>query len=85
MYRGMVSVMTLFFTKEHLRTLAEQVSPWEELVTSDLSGRVKLLLTGDIFAGRDDHDVRGRNSAGMLTKRKWEKRRGRTIDTCTCT
>ena len=81
----MVPVMTSFFTKEQLRTLAEAVSPGEELVTSDLSRCFKLLLPDHVLPGRDDNDVRGRNSASMLPNRKWyERRKERGIDTCTC-
>ena len=67
------SVMPLFFTKEEFGTLAEAVSPWEELVASDLGGRVKLLLTCDVLAGRDDNDMRGRDRTSMLANRKQEK------------
>ena len=32
-----------------------------------------MLLAGDILAGRDDNDVRGRDRTGMLANRKREK------------
>ena len=59
----------MLFTKEEFRTLAKPVSPWEELVASDLGGCVKQLLTGNVLPGRDDDDVRGRNGTSMLAKK----------------
>jgi len=64
----------MVLTKVVLLALAQMVPSWEELVSGVRLWAVKRLLLWQVFAGRNNNEMRGRDCASKLTREREKKR-----------